>query len=109
MRAEPCPSGTAGAAGVAAEPPYFATLAMHSMLYLAICSGITLQTASFSFSNGALMRSSCRRTNREQCEGPLPLGQQGQRRPPTWMLRLSFFRRLRRASLLQGTKASMCE
>lgn len=40
------------------ERPYFATLAMHSMLYLAICSGITLQTASFSFSSGVLMRSS---------------------------------------------------
>lgn len=37
---------------------YFATLAMQSMLYLAICSGITLHTASFSFNSGVRRRSS---------------------------------------------------
>lgn len=37
---------------------YFATLAMHAMLYLAICSGITLHTASFSFNKGVRIRSS---------------------------------------------------
>lgn len=38
--------------------PYFATLAIQSMLYRAICSGITLHTASFSFSSGVRRRSS---------------------------------------------------
>lgn len=42
---------------------YFATLAMHSMLYFAICSGIALQTANFSFSRGARSRSSWRTEN----------------------------------------------
>lgn len=38
--------------------PYFATLARQSMLYRAICSGITLHTANFSFSRGVRRRSS---------------------------------------------------
>lgn len=43
------------------NPPigtYFATLAMQSMLYRAICSGITLHTASFSSSSGIRILSS---------------------------------------------------
>ncbi len=44
---------------------YFATLAMQSMLYLAICSGITLHTASLSFNSGVRSRSSCETERRK--------------------------------------------